>query len=109
MSLTLADLKAQTNVTSSSDDALLTRLLAVATKHVERLIGYALSDTEALPDGAPADLEHAVYMTAAHWYENREATLVGVTAQQLPIGVAEILAEHRNYTFGLPCEVADDV
>jgi uncharacterized phiE125 gp8 family phage protein len=59
-----------------------------------------LGDEGVLPDGAPADLEHAVYMLAAHWYENREASLVGVTAQVLPIGMTDIIAEHRRYTFG---------
>jgi len=101
MALTLDDLKAHCNVTGSADDALLARLLAVATKHVERQLGYALDDTGTLPNGAPADLEHAVYMLAGHLYENREATLIGAAAQVLPLGVAEIIAEHRRYTFGL--------
>lgn len=99
MALDLAGLKAQVNQTQAIDDALLTRLLTAATGHIERLLGYALDDTTALPDGAPADLELAVYMTAAHWYENREATLVGVTAQALPMGVDDIIANHRTYTF----------
>jgi len=109
MALDLAGLKAQTNVTGTEDEAVLTRLLAAAQGHVERQLGYLLTDTAKLPNGAPADLEHAVYMTAAHWYENREATLVGVTAQPLPFGVPEIIAEHREYTFGLPNEGASDV
>jgi hypothetical protein len=100
MALSLDDLKAHANITGEADDAVLTRLLAAATKHVERQLGYALDDTGELPDGAPADLEHAVYLLAAHWFENRETALVGLTAQPLPFGVADILAEHRRYTFG---------
>jgi uncharacterized phage protein (predicted DNA packaging) len=99
MALLLADLKAHCNVTGTADDAVLTRLLDAAAKQVERHLGFALDNEVELPDGAPADLEHAVYMLAAHWYENREATLVGMTAQPLPFGVNEILAEFRNYTF----------
>ncbi|MCR5856573.1 head-tail connector protein [Mesorhizobium sp. J428] len=108
MALDLAGMKAHCNVTGTTDDAVLTRLLAAAQKHVERLLGYALSDTVALPGGAPEDLEHAIYMLAADWYSNREATLVGVTAQPIPFGVASIVAEHRRYTFGLTDEVADN-
>ncbi len=100
MALTVDDLKAHCNVTIGDDDPLLTRLLAAATKHVERLLGFALDDTDELPDGAPEDLEHAVYMLAAHWYENREASIVGVSAQSMPFGLADIIAEHRHYTFG---------
>ncbi len=106
MALSLNDLKAQLNITANTDDGLLTRLLAVATKQVERQLGFTLASMEG---GAPADLEHAVYLLAAHHYENREATLVGVTAQVLPFGVEAIVAEYRNYTFGLPCaEPADE-
>lgn len=82
MTLTVTDLKAHCNVTSDDDDAVLTRLLAAASAHVERLLGFKLTDTTALPDGPPADLELAVLMLAADWFENREASLVGVSAQE---------------------------
>ena len=101
MALDLASLKRQCNVVDSSDDVLLDRLLRAARRHVERLLGYGLDDMIALPDGAPEDLEHAVYLLAADWYENREATITGTIIAPLPFGVREILAEHRNYTFGL--------
>lgn len=100
MSLDLDTLKAHCNVTIAGDDQLLTRLLVAAKAHTEGVLGFGLDDTDELPEGAPADLEQAVLMTAAHWYENREATLVGTLAQQLPIGVSEILDNHRTYTFG---------
>lgn len=100
MPIGISDLKAHCNVTGSDDDAVLTRLLAVASAHVERLLGFALDDEQRLPGGAPADLEHAVLMLAAHWYENREASLVGVVAQLLPLGVQDMVREHRRYTFG---------
>ena len=102
MALTIADLKDQCEVTGTADDAKLTRFLAAATAHVERLLGFALDDTAALPDGTPADLELAVLQLAADWFENREASLVGVTAMPIPFGVREIVNEYRTYTFGLP-------
>jgi hypothetical protein len=100
MALALADLKTQTNVTGTADDAILTRLLAAATAHVASELGFAIDDEVEFPDGTPADLEQAVLMVAAHWYENREGSLVGVTAQELPMGVADIIRNHRSYTYG---------
>lgn len=104
MALVLADLKAHCNVTSAGDDAMLTRYLGAAKAHIERLLGFKLTDTVELPDGAPADLELAILQLAADWYENREASLVGVAAQPIPFGVADIVNEYRRYTFG---EVTD--
>lgn len=98
--LTTTDLKAHAIVLIDEDDAVLTRVLAAATSHVERLLGYRLDNTEVLPGGAPADLQLAVLQLAAHWLENREATLVGVAAQPIPFGIDDIIREHRNYTYG---------
>lgn len=100
MALALADLKAHCNITGSGDDPVLSRFLAAAQAHVERLLGFKLSNTAELPDGAPADLELAVLQLAADWYENREATLVGVTAMAIPFGVHQVVNEYRRYTFG---------
>ncbi|MGV8831253.1 MAG: head-tail connector protein [Devosia sp.] len=104
MALTTAALKAQLNMTTDEgdeiDNAVLPQLLAAATAHVERILGYTLDDIVALPDGAPADLEQAVLMVAAHWYGEREAVLIGVSGQEVPFGAAQILGEYRNYTFG---------
>lgn len=100
MALTINDLKAHCNVTGNDDNAVLTRFLAAAQAHVERLLGFKLNNTDELPDGPPADLELAVLQLAADWYENREASLVGVSAQAIPFGVREIVGEYRRYTFG---------
>lgn len=108
MALALADLKAHCNVTGTADDAVMTRFLAAAGKHVERLLGFALDDAEQFPDGTPADLELAVLQLAADWYENREASLVGLSAATIPFGVREIVNEYRNYTFGLCAPEASD-
>ncbi|HCO54689.1 MAG TPA: DNA-packaging protein [Pelagibacterium sp.] len=104
MALTTDDLKNQINMGTDGGDAIdtavLPKVLAAATKHVENFIGYALDDTEKLPDGAPADLEHAVLMIAAHWYEERETVLVGVSGQEIPFGASQILGEYREYSYG---------
>ena len=43
----------------------------------------------------PAPLRHAVAMTVAHFYENREATLINVRGEDLPRGVDHLLARYR--------------
>lgn len=102
MALDAAALQAHLNMTEldAIDAIVVPQVLAAASAQVERILGYALDDIVELPNGAPADLEQAVLMLAAHLYENREATLVGVTAQEVPFGVAQILGEYRSYTFG---------
>jgi hypothetical protein len=102
MAVTLDDLKAHSNVVGTADDAVLTRILSAATRHVERLLGFALDDEDQFPDGTPEDLEHAVLMLAADWFENREASLVGVSGQSVPFGVRDIIDNYRTYTFGAP-------
>lgn len=100
MAIDLIAFKRHCNVVDDIDDILMARQLEAAIRHVERVLGYALNDEDHLPDGVPADVDQAVLMLAAHWYENRETTLVGVSAQEVPFGVAQILGEHRSYTFG---------
>lgn len=118
MALAVSDLKVQLNMTADAvldgiDTVKLPRLLAAATAHVERLLGFKLEakfppTTDDPPKSTvPADLELAILLLAADWYENTEASLVGVGVTTIPFGVQEIVNEYRNYTFGLSCE-ADD-
>lgn len=105
MIVTLEQLKAQLNLTAdlgTDDDALLERKLAAAQNHVERLLGFKIEERfgGTGQEEIPAALVEAVSQTAAHWFENREATLIGVNAQELPFGVWSIVSEYREYSFG---------
>lgn len=105
MALTVDDLKTQLNLTADAvldeiDPVRLSRILDAAMAHTERQLGFKLTDTEQFPNGPPADVEQAILMLAAHWYENREASIVGVSAQAIPFGFDEIIREHRSYSFG---------
>ena len=99
---TLADVKAQLNVTSDADDALIARKIAAAQDHLEGLLGYKIEQTYGgtEQDPIPPALVEAVCQLAAHWYENREAVLVGVNAQELPFGLWSIVNNYRNWSWG---------
>ena len=101
MALTAADLRTHSNLTEDDDNALLGRFLTAAKARIEASLGFKIDDETEFPTGTPDDLTLAVLMLAAHYYENREATVVGVTAQVMPLGVTSIIADYRRYTFGL--------
>lgn len=102
--VTLEGLKEQLNFTAdqgADDDNLLTRKLKAAQSYIESLLGYKISEVYGGDDQeeVPAVLVEVIYQTSAHWYENREAVLVGVSAQELPFGVWPIVNEFRRWSF----------
>lgn len=104
--VTLDQVKAQLNQTLDLDDALITQKIDGAQNHIERLLGFKI-DAATYPDvgGAvfpatvPPALVECVCQLAAHWYENREAVVVGVNAQALPISVDDVVREFRNWSW----------
>jgi hypothetical protein len=92
--ITLDQLKAHLNVTISDDDVMLGDKLAASKAWIS---SYTASDVDA--DGTPAPIGEAVLQLTAHLYENREASLVGVTAQALPFGFLDLLASYRAFSF----------
>lgn len=81
----------------AADDALMGRKIAAAQDHIEQLLGFKI-ELKYLDDVPPALVE-AVSQLAASWFENREATLVGVSADELPFGVWPIISEYREFNF----------
>jgi uncharacterized phage protein (predicted DNA packaging) len=92
--ISLDDIKAHMNLTTDQDDALLTEKLAAAADWVSKYTGIPADS-----DNIPASVNEAVRQLTAHLYENREATLVGITAQQLPFGFLDLLANDRQWVF----------
>jgi hypothetical protein len=92
--VTLADLKAHLNVTIDDDDALLADKLSAAKAWVG---AYTAGPVDT--DDTPAPVNEAIRQLAGHLYANREATLVGVTAQCLPLGFLDLLANYRAFAF----------
>lgn len=97
--ISIEDIKAHLNIVGADDDALLTGKIAAAEGWLAKFIGHELDDTIAFPDGTPAPLAEAVRQLVGHLYENREASLVGISAEVLPFGVFELVAPYREYVF----------
>ncbi len=89
-------LKAQLNIDHDLDDALLTHKLAAAEEWIGAHIGRALTEIDPLP----ATLTEAALQLAAHWYEQREAAVFGLSGAMIPFGVHELLASHREALTG---------
>ena len=102
--VSVSELREQLNFTSDQgaiDEDLLQRKLDAALDHVQRLLGFKIEDNYGGEDQeeVPASLIEAIYQLAAHWYENREATIIGVSGQELPFGVRQIINEYRDWSF----------
>jgi hypothetical protein len=102
----LADVKAQLNVTFTDDDALIQTKIDAAEDWISKFYtGPAPQCSSAPtpptwpPNPMPAGLTEAVKMLAAHLYENREASLVGVTSSELPFGLMDLIAPYRFWSF----------
>jgi uncharacterized phage protein (predicted DNA packaging) len=92
--VTLERAKAHLNVTIDADDDLISSKLAAAKAWIS---SYTASDVDA--DGTPEPINEAVLQLTAHLYENREASLVGVTATALPFGFLDLLSPYRAFAF----------
>jgi uncharacterized phage protein (predicted DNA packaging) len=91
----LADMKAHLNITFTTDDGLIMGKIAAAEDWISKYVGAPWPPTAPVP-GA---LLEAIMQLAAHLYENREATLVGVTSQDLPFGLLDLLTPYRAWAF----------
>ncbi|WP_312620424.1 head-tail connector protein [Agrobacterium pusense] len=102
MIVTTEQMKAQLNILSSEDDEIIGRKIEAAQNHIERLLGFKIEETYGGTDQEeiPPALIEAVCQLAAHWFENREAALVGVSGEDLPFGLWQIVNEFREYSFG---------
>lgn len=95
----LSCLKDHLSLLEEIDDPIVERMGWAAQAHIERLLGYKI-ETRYGGEGqepVPEDLQQAVLMLAAWWYEVRETVSEG--AREVPFGVREIVSEYREFTF----------
>ncbi len=86
--VTTADMKAHLGITLETDDDLVDGKIEAAQASIEQLLGYEIETEFAT---VPGDLKEAVRQLAAHFYENREASVVGISVSLLPLGVRDIV------------------
>ncbi len=63
------------------------RLDAVECKYT---VGYGTASTD-----VPAPIIQAVYLTIGHWYQNRQAVIVGRIATELPMSAKYLLDQYK--------------
>lgn len=93
--VSISALKAQLNFDAYffDDEELLQSKLDAAEAWAANFTGHNL---ESFGNPLPADIQEAVLQLAAHWYVNREATLVGLNAAMMPFGVISLLSPHME-------------
>jgi hypothetical protein len=94
VTISLDDIKAHLRVTITDDDVIIADKLATATQWVLNYTGISADST------IPAPVNEAIRLLTGHLYANREATLVGATAQSLPFGVLDLLTPYTPFVCG---------
>lgn len=72
---------------------------ASAAVFVSYVAGYADEGTETKTSTAPASIKHAILLLVSHWYQNRDAVVVGDQAAELPMAVTALIAPFRRIRF----------
>jgi hypothetical protein len=82
-------------------EVMLDQKVQAAQGHIERLLGFKIEDHFGGEDQdpVPEPLREAVLQLAAWWFEQREAGIIGHSVATPPHGLAELVAEYREWTF----------
>lgn len=104
--LTTADLKRHLNIEAAdtSDDTLLAQKIAAAEATIGDAIGRPLEEyltDETYANTVPAPLLEAVRQLVAHWFEQREAVVIGngMSAEATPWSVVDLIQPYRRWVF----------
>lgn len=87
--------KKHLNLDGSDDDELIALYVGAAERFIENYTGKALSGF----DPVPVDLQLAVLMLVAFYYEQREAASFGVTMHLAPYSIISIANSYREKWF----------
>jgi hypothetical protein len=94
VTISLDDMKSHLRVTITDDDVIIADKLATATDWILNYTSISADST------IPTPVNEAIRQLTGHLYANREASLVGVTAQSLPFGVLDLLTPYTPFVCG---------
>lgn len=103
--VTLEQVKEHLRVNHYDEDDLITQKISAAQNHLERLLGFKIEEeypptaNDPAVSTIPPSLVECVCQLAAHWYENRETVVLGGSPQVLPVSVADVVTEFRNWSW----------
>lgn len=69
------------------------------TARVKSAVAVTVQAGYASAANVPLPLYEAIKLLVAHWYENREASLVGITSSELPFALTDLLNHYRDWVF----------
>lgn len=92
---TVADIKLHSNIATDDDDALIQSKIDAAESWIGKFIGTPLEELDPLPE----PIREATRQLVAYWYEQREAVLIGVTPEEVPFGVVDLVNPFREWVF----------
>ena len=95
-SVPLSLAKSHMNIDGTADDELITFYIGAAEAWFENNTGYVFSGQTSVP----FDIQRAVLLLTAYYYEQREAIAAGISMQFAPAGVTSIARDHRKGWFG---------
>ncbi|AVH37019.1 phage gp6-like head-tail connector protein [Pseudomonas monteilii] len=98
--LDLARVKLHLRVDGDEEDQVITGYVEAAKSHVAMHCDRVLVETDpAGPEemGLTPDVEQAILLLVGHWYANREAVAVGITATEMPLAVERLLWYRKRF------------
>ena len=97
--LTLAEVKTHLRVGSdTSEDSLITTYITAAREYVEGYQNriYPSTDEEVTAETMTGIEKAACLLLIGHWYENRQAVVLGTPPSEVPFAVKALLDIKRN-------------
>ena len=97
--LTLAEVKTHLRVGSdTSEDSLITTYITAAREYVEGYQNriYLSTDEEVIAETMTGIEKAACLLLIGHWYENRQAVVLGTPPSEVPFTVKALLDIKRN-------------
>lgn len=90
--VTLDELKAWSRVDFDDDDALLESLGTAAREFIEQATGRTYTNGD-----VPERAKTAIMGLVAHWYDHREAVVMGGAPAEVPLHVSRLIHQLRDW------------